>query len=158
MFVKPLVSEFKTFFSRDFPYAPYIPDPIDPINNPPTQDPSVGVTDADISKAMLEADQIINPGICPTQEAFTLWYMYITAHFLVMDLRAAAQGLESSFSWITTSKSVGSVSESYGVPARINDNPMFAMFSKTYYGGKYMTLVMPYLLGPVYVVHGKTTP
>lgn len=154
----PTVADFKAHFSRDFPYAPYIPDQVDPINNPPTQDPNAGVTDDDITKALLEASVCINSCLAPGQNEFTLWYLYVTAHFLVMDLRAASQGIEGGYSWVTTSKSVGNVSEGFQVPQKIMDNPTLAMFSKTNYGAKYLTMVLPYLTGPVFIVPGATLP
>lgn len=155
---KPTVQDFKDHFDRDFPYAPYIPDPIDPVNNPPTQDPAVGVTDKDIQRAMLEAEACLNEAICPSQAAYTLWYLYLTAHFLVMDLRAAAQGIEGNYSWITSSKSVGNVAEGFTVPQKILDNPVLGMFSKTNYGAKYLNMVLPYLAGAFYVIPGATLP
>lgn len=143
MFVKPTVEDFKTYFSRDFPY---------------NEDPSLGVTDGDITKAMGEADDVFNPNLFSTQESFSRAYLLLTAHFLVMDLRAASQGLSGSYSWITTSKSVGNVSESYGVPQRILDNPTLGMLSKTPYGAKYLHLIYPLLLGGVSWVPGRTHP
>ncbi len=142
-YTKPTVEEFKAHFVRDFPY---------------NADPALGVTDGDISKAMLEAEASMNAGILPTQAVFTLAYLYLTAHFLVIDLRAASQGVEGSYSWITASKSVGSVSESYSVPQRILDNPILSMFSKTNYGAKYLHMLLPYLTGRIFSVCGRTHP
>lgn len=138
---KPTVEEFKAHFSRDFPY---------------NADPLLGVTDQDIQRAMLEAEASMNESYTPSQPIYTLAYLYLTAHFLVLDLRAAMQGVEGSNSWFTTSKSVGSVSESYSIPQQILDNPLLSMFAKTNYGGKYLHMLLPYTVGRIFAVCGRT--
>lgn len=142
-YTKPTVAEFKEHFSRDFPY---------------NADPALGVTDSDITKAIKEAEASMNAGIIPSQEVFTLAYLYLTAHFLVIDLRNASQGVEGSYSWITASKSVGSVSESFAIPQKISDSPLLSMFTKTNYGAKYLHMLLPYLVGRVFSVYGRTHP
>lgn len=142
-FTVPTVAEFKAHFVRDFPYG---------------TDISKNVLDADISKAILEASVNFNEDLWPTQAIFSLAYLYLTAHYLVTDLRNSSQGIAGSYSWITTNKQVGSVSEGLAVPQFILDNPLLAMYSKTGYGAKYLELLLPQLVGPVSVVEGATTP
>lgn len=142
-YTRPTIQEFKDHFSRDFPYNP---------------DPNLGVTDQDITRAMAEAEASMNESIIPTQSIFNLAFLYLTAHFLVIDLRAASQGVEGSFSWITASKSVGSVSESFAVPQKIQDSPLLSMFTKTNYGAKYLHMLLPYLVGRIFSVCGRTQP
>lgn len=150
MYDKPTVAEFKAFFSRDFTYAP---EPVPPETN---QDPALGITDNDISRAMLEGEMAANLDLAYDQASYTMWYLYATAHFLVNDLRTAFGGLEGSFQWTTTSKSVGSVSESYAVPESVQNNPALALWFRTNYGAKLMTMMMPYFVAPILSVCGRT--
>ena len=151
MYDKPTVADFKAFFSRDFPYAPEAvpPDP---------QNPSLGVTDADITRAMFEGQVTANTELAADQETYTMWYLYAAAHFLVMDIRASSQGLEGSFQWTTQSKSVGSVSESFAIPQMVIDNPLLNMWTKTPYGAKLLQMMLPYFIGNIVSVCGMTHP
>lgn len=139
-FIKPTVSDFKAYFTRDFPYGT--------ANNT--------ILDTDISKAITEAGFNFNEGLFPNQETYSMGFMYLTAHYLVMDIRASGQGISGNFPWMTNSKSVGSVSEGYQVPDFITNNPMLAHYAKTYYGAKYISLVYPRLIGNVFSVIGDT--
>lgn len=139
-FTIPTVDDFKANFTRDFPYGAGID----------------YVQDNDISKALVEAGINFNQSLFSTQETFSLGYLYLTAHFLVMDLRAASQGISGSYPWMTTSKSVGGVSEGIEVPEFIKNNPLLAMYSKTYYGAKYLTMVLPRITGPFFASYGGT--
>ena len=140
-FVKPTVGDFKTYFFRDFPY---------------NLDPNLGVTDLDITKAMGEADMIINDQLVGTQEDYNKIYLLLTAHYLVMDLRMAGQGINGNYSWITSSKSVGSVSEGYAIPNIFLDNPLLSMLAKTNYGAKYLNLIYTNFIGSMFTVGGRT--
>lgn len=137
----PAVNDFKNYFVRDFSYG---------------SDPSINVLDSDISKAQGEAKMMINSQFASSQTNFDILFNYLTAHYLVMDLRAASQGLSGQFSWTESGKSVGSVSQQFAIPDRILSNPDFAYLAKTNYGAKYLTLILPFLAGPVFSVHGRT--
>jgi hypothetical protein len=139
----PTVSEFKTYFTRDFPYS---------------ADPNVGVTDTDIARAFGQTNMNVNPALFPTQGDYTIGYLLLAAHYLVIDLRMASQGISGQPSWLETSKSVGSVSQSFAVPQKIMDNPYLALLSKTNYGGKYLELILPQLAGAVFPTYGRTLP
>lgn len=139
-YTNPTVAEFKAHFFRDFPYGTA----------------TNTVQDADITKAISEAAYNFNPGLFSSQANYTLGFLYLTAHYLVMDLRASAQGIQGNYPWMSVSKSVGSVSESTAIPERIMANPILAMLSKTYYGAKYLSLVLPNLVGNVGIVGGAT--
>jgi hypothetical protein len=141
-YTQPTVSDFKAYFTRDFPYGT-------------TQDM---VLDSDITKSIAEAQFNINEGLFADQSEYLMGFMYLTAHFLVMDLRAASQGISGSYSWMTTSKSVGSVSEGIEVPDFIKNNPTIFMYSKTPYGAKYINLLIPRIIGNMFSVFGNTKP
>lgn len=138
----PTVIDFKTYFFRDFPYGTTL-------NT---------VIDQDITNALGDAAFNFNPGLFPTQANYTLGYLLLAAHYLVVNLRASSQGIMGSYSWLTSGKGVGSVSESFSIPQRILDNPELAMYSKTNYGAKYLSLILPQLAGQVFVLHGTTLP
>lgn len=136
----PTVRDFKDYFFRDFPYG--------------TSKESV--MDQDITSALSDADFNFNPSLFSTQEKYTLGFLCLSAHFLVMNLRASSQGVAGQYAWLQSSKSVGSVSEGLSIPQRILDNPEMAMLSKTTYGAKYLMLILPQLAGQIFSVHGRT--
>lgn len=140
MFVNPTATDFKAHFTRDFPYGTAI-------NT---------VQDSDINKAIAEANFNFNSALFANQGEYTMGFLYLTAHFLVMDLRASSQGISGNFPWMTTSKSVGSVSEGIDIPEFIKNNPMLAHFGKTYYGAKYINLIFPRLIGNMFPMTGMT--
>lgn len=137
----PTVDDFKAYFVRDFPYG---------------TNPDTSILDSDISKAQVEARYNFNERFASSQEYFSMLFNYLTAHYLCLDLRAASQGIQGQYSWVQTSRSVGSVSEGLQVPQRIMDNPELAMLTKTTYGGKYLQLILPQLSGQIFSVFGGT--
>ncbi len=139
----PSIADFKAYFTRDFPYG---------------TDPETSVVDGDISKAFGQTNIDINPGLFGDQSAYTICYLLLTAHWLVIDLRASSQGINGQFSFLEQSKSVGGVSQSFAIPQRILDDPYFAMLTKTNYGAKYLALLLPQLAGQAFTVIGSTRP
>lgn len=139
----PTVDEFKAYFTRDFPYG---------------SDPNTSVLDSDITKAFGQTNVNINQALFSNQEDYTIGYMFLAAHWLVIDLRMSSQGISGAYSWVTTSKSVGSVSESFQIPERIMANPELAMLTQTNYGAKYLQLLLPRLTGQMFNVFGSTRP
>lgn len=137
-YINPVVTDFKSYFVRDFPYGIT----------------SSAVMDSDINNAILDTSLFINSGLFSTQASYTNGFLLLTAHFLVMSLRASTQGIAGQYSWLQASKSVGSVSESFSIPQRILDSPEFSMLSKTNYGAKFIFLILPQLSGQVFAVGG----
>ncbi len=116
------------------------------------------VTDTDIAKAMLEARQNFNRAIMGDKADTDLCFLYLTAHYLCMDLRGAMQGIWSQYNWGTQSKSVGNVSESYAIPDAVKNNPALMYYTTTSYGAKYLSLIWPRLIGNVFWVPGASLP
>ena len=108
--------------------------------------------DDDITNAIAEANVNFNEGLFTNLEAAKLVFMYLVAHYLTIDFRNA---LGSNQIGITTSRSVGSVSENYTVPNWILNNAGLAPYATTGYGIKYATLIRPYLIGNFFVVKGS---
>lgn len=141
-YTDPTVSDFKNYFSRDFPYGV-------------TNDT---VKDSDIVRAMSDATAGTNQDLFISQGFYTIGFLMLSAHNLVMNLRASAQGIAGQYPWMQTSKGVATVNESYVIPQRILDNPELAMLSKTYYGAKYLGQILPQLSAAMFSVCGRTNP
>lgn len=143
MFDNPTIADFKSFFIRDFPYG---------------VDPETSILDQDIANAFAESDAVINQALFKSQSVYTLGFELLSAHYLSMSIRSSSQGISGQFSWNQSSKSVGSVSESFSIPQRILDNPEFAFLTKTTYGSRYLMMILPALSGQIYTVQGGTRP
>lgn len=140
-YVAPTVAEFKSYFNRDFPYS---------------EDINLGVADADITKALNRTAVTINSELFCDQATYTIGFLLLSAHYMVMNIRASSQGLASQYSWVQTSRSAGSVSEGLQVPDRIMANPEFAMLTKTGYGADYLMMILPLLSGQIFIAGGGT--
>lgn len=116
------------------------------------------ILDQDITNAFSEAQALFNEGLWPDNQTITLAYLYLTAHYLVNDLRAASQSLNSTGSFPVTSRTVGSMSESYLVPDMYKDYPQLAFLTTTSYGMKYLSMLLPNLVGNIVAVDGGTSP
>lgn len=116
------------------------------------------VLDDDIDKAFSEAKMLLNQGLFGSDEDIRIGYLYLTAAYLVNDLRASMSGIMSSGYFPVSSRSVGNVSESYDIPDAWRDNPSYSFLSQSAYGQKYLSLVLPNLVGNVGAVLGRTLP
>ena len=137
----PAVADFQNFFVRDFPYGT-------DINN--------CVIDQDIANAFVYVNVNINPCLFCDQASYTLGYLLLSAHQLVLNLRASSQGLNGQYNFLQVSKGVGAVSEGTAIPQRILDNPELAMLAKTNYGAAFLQLILPQLAGQMFSVCGTT--
>jgi hypothetical protein len=141
----PDVAYFKATFVRDFPYASTTID-------------YEKVMDSDITAAISAAAFNINESLFDTEANYQLAYSYLAAHYIVVNLKNSGQGLNGNFNWLENSKSVGSVSQSFSIPEDILKNPMYAMLSKTSYGARYISMILPKLYGNMGIVAGWTQP
>jgi hypothetical protein len=141
-YTNPTVADFKAYFTRDFIYGTT----------------STTVNDSDISKALAQASFNFNEALFATQSGYTLCFLWLTAHYLCIDMQASSQGLSGKAQWLVNSHSVGNVSESYAIPQRILDSPEFTMYATTAYGVKFLSLIIPNLSGQIFSVEGATHP
>ena len=111
-------------------------------------------TDENIQSAYAEARVNFNPSLFEDEETAKLVFLYLAAFYATYDF-AIATGTASV--GVATSKSVGSVSESYGISTAILEKPQFAIYAQNGYGCKYLSLIMPYLTGAIFLIPGKTT-
>lgn len=116
------------------------------------------VQDDDIERAFDEAEFNINQEIFSTDAQIKIAFLYVSAHYLAHDIRAAGQGVESSGSFNVSARSVGRVSETYAIPQRYLDSPALSFYTTSAYGMKYLSLVVPHLVGNIGVVGGGTNP
>lgn len=112
----------------------------------------------DITNAFAEAQVVFNQGLFGSDAQITLAYLYLTAHYLVNDLRTSSQGIESTGSFAVASKSVGNMSESYAIPDRYKENPQLQFFTTTGYGMKFLSMVLPNLVGNIGAICAMTNP
>ena len=136
------VAEFKTWFYRDFPYS----------------NDDTGIQDADILKAFAEASLNFNPSFFSTEDEQKLGFLYLAAHYLVIDIQNSSQGLGGKYEGIMSSKSVGSVSVGYTIPDWVMGHPIYSLLSQSKYGMKYLSLIIPSLVGNITAVRGATHP
>lgn len=145
MFNTPTVQDFKNQFFRDFPYGG-------------TNGDLTTVQDQDITRAIENAGINFSEALFANQSTFSNGYLLLTAHFLVLNLRASSQGMNGKFPWLQSGKGVGSVNESFAIPQRILDNPEYAMLASTNYGAQFLFLVLPQLTGQIFATYGRTNP
>ena len=144
MWQAPAVSVFKTFFARDFNYAP---------SSAPAD--LQFICDADIQKAYSEASAFFNPGLgygakladTDFYDPVTIAYLYLAASFLVESIKNSSKGLASQFNFPISSKSVGGVAISYAVPEKWLKNPVVALISQNGYGMTYLRQSLPLTVG-----------
>ncbi len=110
------------------------------------------VLDEDINGAYAEAGLVFNPNITATDAQFKLIFLYLAAHYLVCDLRAG--GTKSGIQTIVSSRSVGSVSESYEIPKWMQKESL-SFYVTTYYGVKYLNLTRIYRVGNACAIRGN---
>lgn len=137
----PAVADFKSTFYRDFPYG---------------TDAAISILDQDITRAFTYTNININPDLFADQSAYSIAYLLLSAHYLVMNIRMSSQGLNGQFNFAQQSKSVGSVAEAFGIPQRVLDNPDWAILCKTNYGATYIQILLPQLAGNIFSVCGTT--
>ena len=183
--IEVTTDDFKNLFTRDFPYLPvyiegkayfkddeayYVPNfyksltdgnttlPTDTTNWTLIND-SVDnyISDTDIMRAFNEAKVNFNAALFGDDDTVKMVFLYLAAHYLVIDLNSAMNPLGMGFMGFTQSKSVGSVSESYMVPAWIQNNRILGQYAQTGYGRKYLSLIQPYLVGNIIFCPGRTT-
>lgn len=117
------------------------------------------VTDYDIARAFTAAMQFnFTEGLFSTQAAFVYAYNLLAAHYLCMTVIAGGTGLSGQATWLTSSKTVGNVTESYEIPDRVMNSPFLSKLSRTTYGAQFLELVSPQLIGNFQSFHRDTLP
>lgn len=178
--------DFMSYFTRDFPYLPYfisgkayftgdvvydgtnfyqslIDGNLQALSNTTAWklyngDVNEYLQESDIEKAIREATLAFNEELFDTCEDKSLAMLYLTAYYVVIDIKNATSGLSSNaYNTFVSSKSVGNVSESFGLPSWVTGNPMYSLYMDNGYGKKYLSLVVPRITGWIYLSKGATT-
>lgn len=136
------VASFKAYFVRDFPYG----NTVDYVMN------------SDIEKAIIQSTCFVNRNVYCTHGAYANAVLLLAAHYLVMNLRSSSQGVASKYTWLESSKSVGSVSQGFTIPDSILKSPTYSMLTATGYGAQFLFDVYPRLRGQMFVTPGRTNP
>lgn len=187
IFESVTVEQFKEYYNRDFPYVPFFNNEktyfIDDVvyyeetsnfykslidNNTElptdteawevTKDDLLNyVTDADIQKAIGQALINANARFGADDDERVIIFLHLVAFYLVMDLKNASAGINSTYSGIVASKSVGDVSESYNFPTWLINSPIYSMYNSNGYGMKYLSLILPYLSVTILFSRGGST-
>lgn len=134
-FTNPSVQDFKNQLNRDFPYG---------------TDPDVSVLDSDIAYSFQMANMNMSQAWAPDQGTYTVLYVLLSAHYLVLNIRASSQGINGQYNWLQASKGVGSVNEAFAIPEWIQKNAFMSQLSKTNYGAQFLQLVLPQLIGAMF--------
>lgn len=166
------ISSFKAYFKRDFPYLPlyvatktYFKDDIvysennfyqsliDNNTNPLTDTESWKVVKGDENEYILDED--IQKAIDQSKLKFPISLfdenerdvpqLFLIAFYLVLDFKCSSSGVSgnSASMGFVSSKSVGSVSESYSLPSWAQNDPNYSIYSSNPYGLKYLSYLMP---------------
>jgi hypothetical protein len=93
-----------------------------------------------------------------SQAAFTYAYDLLAAHYLCESLQASGTGLGGKAEWLTNSKTVGNVSESYQIPPRVLNSPFLSKLSRTTYGAQFLELFSVQLIGNMQSFYRPTAP
>lgn len=179
--------QFKAYYFRDFPYLPYynsdktyfkgdvvfndddcnfykskVDNNTAALSNTTnwevTKDDVLNyITDMDIEKAIGQATLSANEDFGNSNEEKIMIFLHLVAFYLCLDMKNAATGVNSSYAGLVSSKSVGSVSESYNFPQWVVNSPMYSLYSQNGYGMKYLSLIIPYLSCTVLFSTGRTT-
>ena len=139
-------ARFKDEFDRDFQYGSGLDK----------------VRDKDINRALTEANALFNAALWATDEELQSAYLYLSAHFLVMNLQVAgglrkkgkSLGAKNRGGGVIQSKSVGQVSVNFTVPDFVTNDATLSQLLRTDYGMKYVQLLAPRLVGNVGLVTG----
>jgi hypothetical protein len=142
-YVYAQVPDFKSYFIDDFPFG----------LDPQTQFPDYRVANA----LQMAGTAFFNPGFFGTQSEFTTGYLLLAAHYMVMNIRRASQGMKGQFGFLQSSKSAG-ISVSAAIPERILANPDFAWLCQTNYGAEYLHMILPQLSGQMFPILAQTNP
>lgn len=145
---QPTAADFRARFARDFPFDAPIPSVPD----------LTKVQTADILNAFDDAATLINESLFSDQATYSTAYLYLAAHFLVMNLKQSAAGIAGVVPWLVSSKGVGPVSVSYSIPQSILDSPLYASLAQTPYGMRYLASIVGLLAGNIGVAAGGTLP
>jgi hypothetical protein len=113
------------------------------------------VWDEDIDRAFIQASGNFNPKLFPKkeEELAKVCFLMLTAHYILQDYNMVSGNSQVC---VMTSKSIGGVSASYGIPESYLKNPLYSYLATTSYGLKYLSYIANRSVGNVAIVSGRT--
>ena len=127
------VSDFQTFFARDFNFAP--------ANDDSNIDQYICT--ADITRAITEANIHFNDTLFSDPATV---FVYLVAFHLVSNLQNSAKGISSQSKFPISSSNVGSVSFTFAIPERYSKDAFIQSYTTNGYGMKYLSFALPVLV------------
>jgi hypothetical protein len=129
-------NDFKTYFSTDFDYNI--------------------ITDSLIIRSYNEAYIHINPQLFRKNEKYINAFLYLAAHFTVINYRTSSINVRSTGEEKVETTSSYGVTESFVIPKRFKNSSLTNFFSKTSYGQRYLSFILPAMVGNIQVAYGGT--
>jgi hypothetical protein len=146
MWTAPSASDFKTFFARDFNFAPA---------SDATNDDFV--MDSDLTRAIAEAEMNFNSSLYGDDDKVTIVFMYLAAFHLVVNLQNSSKGISSQSKFPVSSNSVGGVSISFAIPERYTKDAFLNQYTQNGYGMKYLSMALPHAVGVAAAAYRETS-
>lgn len=142
----PSVADFKAYFVREFLYG----------TGPAT------VMDGDVQRGLNEAALDFNTGVWVSVAEQIIAYLYVAAHFMVLNIQGAGglsatnlgKGVQSKGGGTIESKGAGSLNVGFAVPDFVRQSPILSQFMRTDFGQKYIQLLAGRLVGNLLVLAG----
>jgi hypothetical protein len=131
------IDDFKSYFARDFSYG----------TTPGT------IWDTDITKALTESRLSIRRSTI-LGKLLVIAFYYLTAHILVMNYRMSFAGVQDIGQQMVIGNNVTGISEDYVIPDKYKNNGVINYYAKSGYGLKYLSYILPNLIGNVGVISG----
>ena len=117
------------------------------------------VLDSDIINAIGEASINFNEGLWHCLQEKKVAFGYLVAHYLCCDIQTALQGISSTGNYPIQSKTVGSISVGFAIPAIYLQDAFVGYLNKTGFGQKYFSLLLPKLRGKGFAIAiGRSLP
>ena len=135
----PTVAVFQAQFFRDFKYAPP-----DLFNLTGPEVINKYIVSQDIQNALNLALMDFNPQYGTYN---TIVFLYLSAHYMVMNIRNSSMGLNSQAKFMLESSSVGGVSIVNNINELFAKDPNFSKYLTTGYGQIYLDMVYPFTVG-----------
>lgn len=137
------------------PIDPEVPEEQDP--EPEEQVSDECVSTSDIERAVCDAERSFNAN-CLDAKNRKVAMLYLTAHFLILNLKLGSEGTSSQGGYGEASQSVGSVSVSYiAAPDYVKNNPFVNSLMSTGYGQRYFEMAYNCMLkSRIFIVKGRT--
>lgn len=116
------------------------------------------VKDSDIENAMDQASTVCVEGKIGDPKDYFIAFMYMTAHFLIIDWKMKNNGINAAgSSGIIVGRTVGKMSTHYSVSPIIQKYPEYEIYYKTDEGQKAMSIILRWNVAPLIYVPGAFT-